>query len=107
WLAVSGFCAILCVGMVYVQGRSSLWSPYYKIEVRPARPAGSGSFGLMVNNDYHQFALNLSEDWAARDSFLRDWKAIYDFPYQVFDKPAGRVLVLGAGTGNDVAAALR
>ncbi|MCX5794400.1 MAG: hypothetical protein NTY77_02745 [Elusimicrobia bacterium] len=106
-LAATGLLAVLSVVVVHAQQKTSLWSPYYKIRLSAIPPAGSGSFGVEVNNDYHQYGLNLSRQWTSRDPWLRDWGRIYDFPYEISGKTAPEVLVLGAGTGNDVAAALR
>ena len=58
-------------------------------------------YRVRVNNDYHQTALDLSAD-AADVPFVRNWRDRYDAPYTLV-KP-GRVLVLGAGSGNDVQA---
>lgn len=99
--------AVLSMGIIHSQQRTSLWSPYYRIRLAAAPPRGSGSFSLEVNNDYHQYALNLSREWTAKDGWLGHWGRVYDFPYQAAQKKGPEVLVLGAGTGNDVAAALR
>lgn len=92
------------------------WSPYYLIEVRPAVAEGSAGvkwYNLNVNRYVHQIMVDLSDDqrlryrpnspdWVA----WMTWRIQYDFPYLF--KPAPRsVLIGGAGTGNDVAAAIR
>jgi spermidine synthase len=96
-----------------------VWSPYYKIQLEPLTgvidrrtgdfvtfPAPVGH-ALTVNNDYHQMMLDLRR----RDGehpFLTAWRASYDHPYRnAAALPPGPVLVVGAGTGNDVSAALR
>jgi SAM-dependent methyltransferase len=81
------------------------WSPYYQITTRPLR-SGARVLGheVSVNEDSHQQAFNLSGQYDSVGD-LRTRRLIYDEPYRY-----GRhdtVLVLGAGTGNDVAAALR
>ncbi len=62
---------------------------------------------MTVNNDYHQMMLDLrprSEEHA----FFRSWRWLYDYPYrQKEGEPEGPILIVGAGTGNDVSAALR
>ena len=86
----------------------SIWSPYNKINLFAYEQApDSGSFSLTANNDLHQVALNLSAAAARASDHLRGWQTIYDFPYRALGRAPARVLVLGAGTGNDVAAALR
>jgi SAM-dependent methyltransferase len=100
---------ILAAGLLLVRDQQSraFWSPYYKVQLNRMEPAASGSFQILVNNDQHQLALNLSEPWVSQSDFYRSWGAIYEFPYDTLGRAAKRVLVLGAGTGNDVAAALR
>jgi SAM-dependent methyltransferase len=63
-----------------------------------------GGYNVTVNRDSHQQALDLAvrPGEPARAGVRR---SIYDLPYR-FGRPR-RVLVIGAGTGNDVAAALR
>ena len=110
-LVISSLLLVLASGWPYA------WSPYYKIEVtpvhttrgierpaadRPDRPLG---YRVRVNNDYHQMALDLAAP-PAGDAFLNGWRHLYDLPYQG-PHQAGDVLVVGAGTGNDVQAALR
>jgi len=70
------------------------WSPYYKIR---AVTSPDGSVKVDVNNTPHQTAHRLSQ--------LDDSDPFYRYPYTY---AGGRddVLVIGAGTGNDVAVAL-
>jgi hypothetical protein len=77
------------------------WSPYYRITY-VAGP--EGSYRLDVDHDFYQDLLNLSP--SANASGLQSPRRYYDFPYAILP-PCGRVLIIGAGTGNDVAAALR
>ena len=83
-----------------------LWSPYYEIRVEELRlPSGEDvGFQVVVNLDSHQQALDLSDGGPDGD-FVTSRRNLYDLPYTV-SSPRD-VLVLGAGTGNDVAAALR
>jgi hypothetical protein len=90
--------------------QKALWSPYYRIDVAPlfAEDGNSHSvitgYNLNVNHDYHQRMLNLSEG-SPENSFTRKARPYYGLPYR-FVHPE-RVLVVGAGSGNDVASALR
>ncbi|MFL6130095.1 MAG: hypothetical protein ACJ73E_13660 [Mycobacteriales bacterium] len=70
------------------------WSPYYKIR---AVAADDGSLRVDVNNTPHQTAYPL-------DRIDRD-DPFYRYPYTYADR-RDDVLVIGAGTGNDVAVAL-
>jgi hypothetical protein len=94
----------------------TIWSPYNKIEAGMApyyfAPDGhevASTVMLRVQNSYYQRILNLSDATARRwgsHPLFQAWRYRYDYPY--FWKPHPReVLILGAGTGNDVVAALR
>ena len=72
------------------------WSPYYKIRLNP-HP--SGAVTLLVNGIPHQ-----TIDSAQR---RLDEVPIYGLPYQHRRAAPSSVLIVGAGTGNDVAIALR
>ncbi len=77
----------------------SRWSPYYKID----RIANERGFTVAVNGSLHQVALPMHDSRSPRIAALFQRYAIWsDFKMT----PPGRVLVLGAGTGNDVAVAL-
>jgi hypothetical protein len=88
------------------------WSPYYRIDLAPLladTAEGPVAVGqrLTVNHDYHQQALNLGDRFLQQypSAALEQARRAYDLPYRF--GPAARVLVVGAGLGNDVAAALR
>ncbi len=72
------------------------WSPYYKIRLNP-HP--SGAVTLLVNGIPHQ-----TIDLAQR---RLDQVPIYGLPYQHRSAIPASVLIVGAGTGDDVAIALR
>ena len=86
-------------------GAHRYWSPYYEIETTPIQ-LGSRVIGsnITVNKDSHQQALDLS-DPDATNPYITGRARLYNLPY-TFVAPE-RVLVVGAGTGNDTAAALR
>ncbi|MER6139675.1 spermidine synthase [Streptomyces sparsogenes] len=74
------------------------WSPYYKIEVK--RPTtGSRDYKISANGVPHQSIAPLK--------VLRRSDSPYEEPYRETPaNPHRRVLVIGAGNGNDVAVAL-
>ena len=90
-----------------------VWSPYNKIEVRettpsrrPGQPTPPPEFSVYVQSLYHQAMFAASpERWPDLPRLQAEARRHYDRPYNHL-RPK-RVLVLGAGTGNDVAAALR
>src|SRR5712664_4133055 len=77
------------------------WSPYYRITYVPTMDRG---YRLDVDHDFYQDLLNLGP--SANTLSFQSPRRYYDFPYAILP-PCGRVLIIGAGTGNDVAAALR
>jgi SAM-dependent methyltransferase len=109
--------AAVCLALLFVNRGESLWSPYYRIDVQPIVLGGEGAgheavpwgHKLVVNQDYHQKALDLSPEYVARYGHLSPDVEIaqraYDLPYDFVS--SGDVLVVGAGAGNDVASALR
>jgi hypothetical protein len=92
----------------------TLWSPYYRITLLEVPPPQGWprppAYLVDVNHDYHQKILDLSPEFMARNfpgaELNREGLAAYTLPYRFVPHPA-RILVVGAGTGNDVAAALR
>jgi len=84
--------AILLGVVVWVTllGRSSLWSPYYRIDVQKLAHGGRAIF---VNNIGHQ----AMGPYADRSRAL-----FYLTPFQTFHFPAStRELIIGAGSGTD------
>ncbi len=91
----------------------SYWSPYYLVEVFAAAPPTSWNrtpaYFVDVNHDYHQKIVDLSPEFVRRfPEFQPNASAFstYELPYRIAQHPDD-VLVVGSGTGNDVAAALR
>src|SRR5256886_6027942 len=89
-----GLNAAILLGVVVgvsVLGRSSSWSPYYRIDVQP-RP-GHG-WALFVNNIGHQEVAPYA---------VRIRRSIfYVVPFQTFHFPRStRELIIGAGSGSD------
>jgi spermidine synthase len=80
--------------IVGVLGWGKLWSPYYKISVEPLR--GYPGTMISVNDISHQVMLDVEKQ-----------ALFYDFPYQFFPRGAEEILIIGAGSGTDTAAALQ
>ncbi len=95
WIALLGVIVLLSVESL---SANDSWSPYYKITaVQP--PGTKGVLIVSANNIPHQTAYPLST--------LHAIESFYFFPYRhVNRQELDNVLVIGAGTGNDVAAAL-
>ena len=91
--------AVAIFGLVFMLGRESLtpgysWSPYYRVGLVNV---GDGRFEIEVNGIPHQSIATL--DHLAGE-------AIYRAPYERSAVAPAQVLIIGAGTGNDVALAL-
>lgn len=80
------------LALVHVMARGAIWSPYYKITVSQQGP----DTVVEVNNIFHQSMAPVGQK-----------EYFYQWPYSVFGDTFQDVLILGAGSGTDVAAALR
>jgi len=81
------------IALVHTMARGAIWSPYYKITVSQEGP----DTVVEVNNIFHQSMAPVVQK-----------EYFYQWPYDVFgDGSFQDVLILGAGSGTDVAAALR
>jgi len=87
-----------------------LWSPYQKLVVRDSMANEIGNYIVEVNNNSYQDIMDLSEGYVSANPkrFPPDIKGIgqYDIPLLLHPHPDS-FLIVGAGTGNDVAGALR
>ena len=93
-------CVLAVIAATEIRGPVQ-WSPYYRITYVDG---AEGSYRLDVDHDFYQDLLNLGP--SANPVGLESPRRYYDFPYAILPQ-CGRVLIIGAGTGNDVAAALR
>lgn len=85
-------CLVTATGLSYREALNTIWSPYYKVTVTGYH----NGYAVNVNNMGHQFM----QKWQDDEPF---YISLYNaFPNGKFR----RILVIGAGTGNDVALAL-
>lgn len=104
WLVASlGFVAVAVVSMRSTYA-GALWSPYYKVEVAHYGKSENTALGykIIVDNRRIQDALDLGP--RLLESAFRPWFHYYELPYHLI-KPK-KVLILGAGAGNEVVMAL-
>jgi hypothetical protein len=80
------------LAVVHRMEAGSLWSPYYRITLFQDK----GDTVVEVNHIFHQSMAPVAQK-----------EYFYQWPYAVFGDTFDEVLILGAGSGTDVAAALR
>ena len=104
---------VVTLGAVAIPEPNTLWSPYYRIDFTPLpSPAGwpgLSAYSLVSNHVWYQWIVDLSPDFVSRYPAAEPNRAVlpyYELPYRLVPSPTN-VLIVGAGTGNDVAAALR
>jgi len=86
--------------------RTTYWSPYQKLEVEPL---ADGQYGILVNNTGYMNLANMTQKFLSQKPKIADSyrsESSYDAPFR-FAHGSDRVLIVGAGAGNDAAAALR
>jgi len=93
FILIGFICAATTVFIVYNFSKGEIWSPYYSIQIKNH---DNGSFSLFVNRFFHQAILNFEADPRVKEK--------YSLPYTL--KTPKKLLILGAGTGNDVAIAV-
>ncbi len=134
WLIVTGVFLIFFLGGFSTKGRVNLalltgiiilswfagkesslavlWSPYQKLVLKEAdaQAGGVGKYFLTVNNTGYQAMLNLSDGHIKSHpkDFPLEMRGLsqYDIPLLLHPHPQS-FLVVGAGSGNDVAGGLR
>lgn len=88
----------------------SVWSPYQKLVVRTPNEQESGAYVIDVNNVGYQIMIDLSpqniEQHPELFSPYQYGLSQYDIPLKLHPDPKS-FLVIGAGSGNDVAGAIR
>ena len=88
----------------------TVWSPYQRLDLFDVRggvlpESPSASYRVLVNNTGYQLVLDLS-DYGRGGEAGSTRLSTYDIPGLIHPDPE-RVLVVGSGTGNDVAGVLR
>jgi predicted membrane-bound spermidine synthase len=102
---IAGLCFVVICTVVLAWPANPLWnrvySPYQILEI--GRSEDTGLTLINAAGNYYQRIYDFSGAQGARWSKVRGY---YDFPYKAHPT-LGNIAVVGAGTGNDVAAALR
>jgi len=94
---------------------TTVWSPYYRIDVRESRISDGEFKGQSVGQDmfinYDSFQTMVDDRPSSLSRFSKqiadELSEFHLRPFICYGKPAKNVLIMGAGSGSDVAAALR
>lgn len=123
WKALVPLVCVACVSLwnpkQFYDAATIYWSPYQRIELQPRTAKMKGSdkettigYWLRSNRAFYQFFYDLSDRAVNNPDFPEDvhkslsvFREHYLIPYSLV-KPKN-VLIVGAGTGNDVAEAVR
>jgi hypothetical protein len=103
-LIATVICAGAILTLIVVTEHNAVYSPYYALRAVKAE-MGKG-IRILANGSWHQYAAPLRSTDIFPSRFDRDLRASYSVPYQLLHRKPRRVLVLGAGSGNDVVIAL-
>ena len=124
WVAVLGIClvpffmasprtlAATAIATLALVALLASWSPPGGFEVHSPYQVLSLVFKnqpppvLQVNNVYYQHIIDLGEEATGDEAEQARWRQHYSLPY-TFAAERPEVLIVGSGTGNDVAAAVR
>ncbi|MBI5209651.1 MAG: hypothetical protein HY927_06750 [Elusimicrobia bacterium] len=101
WHAALG-AAVIAAVMLFE--RAEIYSPYYALRVNPFPEAAS--FAVLANGGLFQLAFPVRRGDQPKADHHRKSRDGYHLPYRLLRQPPRRALVLGAGTGNDVAVLL-
>jgi hypothetical protein len=110
--------SVLAAGVVIVAAwfsiAGALFSPYNRIDLERAGESSLGppasaaaEWTLSVNRDYHQRLLDLRPTPGGAGGAREFTRQVYELPFRFSSGAHRSALIVGAGTGNDVAAALR
>jgi len=93
--------ALAALTLVHLGTGEQRFSPYYALE---AIPVQEGEILLRANGSLHQVALDLESEQGSRQRLTA--LLGYRYPYLQLGRPIRKALVVGAGSGNDVAVLL-
>ena len=130
WLCLNIAICVVTVFVTWFAGEMYFWTPYHALSVYPMELKSNGDFiskekesireanlpdfrhtlgfGVRLSGDFYQAPLDLSEKSVLRTNpgFATALNQ-YEVQFKILDFQYDNILIVGAGTGNDVAAALR
>jgi SAM-dependent methyltransferase len=95
--------AAVALALTTTGPRPEYWSPYYRINVERGN---EWLYRLSVNGSVHQYMIDFRSEAVDSSDFVRAVRTDYLAPYSLL-RGVDTVLVVGAGTGNDVALLLQ
>jgi hypothetical protein len=105
WWQVCGLAIVVGLLLFESVAGSTRWSPYYKVAWSRS-PGPVAVAGIRTHDTLAVSANAIPHQTAYPISGLRRLEPFYTFPYRHAPRPLRDVLIVGAGTGNDVAIAL-
>jgi hypothetical protein len=106
--------AIVAIVAAALSIDGAMFSPYNRIDLQRGAEAELGSpagdapeWLLSVNRDYHQRMVDLRMPPGGMNAKRDLARRVYELPFGMSKREGRSAIVVGAGTGNDVAAALR
>jgi len=96
--------AMAILGVIEVREKGHYYSPYY--ELRTVKSTITPGVQILANGSLHQYAAPLAPSDPVTNLLDLKLRYGYPLPYEALGRKPRRVLVLGAGTGNDVEVAL-
>ena len=96
-LTIAGIAALTLVNWT-ARDKPEFWSPYYRINVQ----RWPDSYQLNVNGSLHQYLMDFSPASVEKFSGTKFVAAAYQRPY-AYAARLDTALIVGAGTGNDIA----
>ena len=106
-LAATYFLTVVALALILAQLDPATWSPYYRISSFSTKD----NFATMVTVNYDGFQAIQDSSQAHLNQYPKSTQMSlnrhYNIPYSLSMNSVKSVLILGGGTGNDAAAALR
>lgn len=102
WLVTS----TIVLGIIGTSLTTQCYDVYSPYQILTVFPVIHESPVIMVNHFFYQAVLNLGPGGPSFEGHRDDYLNYYGMPYQFCQSPRD-VMIVGAGSGNDVAAALR
>lgn len=98
--------AVATIAVVQLAERAQFYSPYYALNVSTRSTDGSAPAHVSANGSLHQVPSVVARGAPVQSVAEARVREGFHIPFDKLGRPPRRALVLGAGTGNDVAVLL-